>query len=383
MGNGAVPSRKLRVLTLLDVLAGEGGAERLAVRIALKLDPLRFDRIVVSTRYWRRVAFLDELRDAGIPVVQLERRSRADLLAWRRFWAVLRREHVDVVHAHKHGSNFWAAVLAPAAGVPVVVAHEHSWAFEGEPLRRLIDRQVIARRADAIVAVSEQDRRRMIEIEGIPAALIRTIPNGIPPLAPTGRDVRAELGIPPGAPVVGTVSLFRSEKALDLLVDAVALLRRDFPDLRALIAGDGPAEKRAELEAHIASRGVRDAVVLLGRRSDIADVIASFDLAIICSDFEGCPLSVVEYMASGKAVVATRVGGLPALVEDGVSGLLVPPRDADALARAVGELLRDPERRAAMGEQGRERQRRDYDEGAMLRRFEDLYEELAARAGVR
>src|SRR5205085_180032 len=179
-------------------------------------------------------------------------------------------------------SNFWAALLDPVTRVPVVIAHEHSWSFEGEPLRRFIDRNVIARRADAIVAVSDEDRRRMIEIEHIPPGKIRTIPNGIPPLRAAGTDIRSELGIPAGAPLI-------------------------------------------------------------------------------------------EYMAAGKAAVATRVGGRPALVEEGVTGLLVPPRDPEALAAAIGELLRDPGRRAAMGERGRERQRQDYDQDVMVRRFETLY----------
>jgi len=376
-GEGSEPPR-LRVLTLIDVLAAEGGAERLAIRLTLGLDPARFERMVCSTRYWKRVGFLEELRDAGVPVVQLERRSRLDVGAWRRLARLLRRERIDVVHAHKFGSNFWAAALAPAAGVPVVIAHEHSWAFEGEPVRRFLDREVIARRASAIVAVSSEDRRRMIEIERIPPEKIRTIPNGIPPLPPPAKDVRAELGIPADAPVIGTVSVFREEKALDLFVDAAALLARERPGLKALVAGDGPAGRRAQLEAHIAARGAKDTVLLLGRRSDVPDVIRAFDVAVICSDFEGCPLSVVEYMAAGKPVVATRVGGLPLLVEDGASGLLVPPRDRDALAGAIAELLRDPARRAEMGERGRERQQRDYDEAAMVRRFEALYEELYA-----
>jgi glycosyltransferase involved in cell wall biosynthesis len=266
--------------------------------------------------------------------------------------------------------------------VPVVIAHEHSWSFEGQLLRRLIDRHVIARRATAIVAVSSEDRRRMIEIEHIPAGMIHTIPNGIPPLPPRQGDVRAELGIPATAPVIGTVSVIRHEKALEVFVDAAGLLREDFPGLRALIAADGPAEARTALEARIAERGLEDVVLLLGRRPDVPDVVAAFDLAVICSDFEGCPLSVIEYMAAGKAVVATRVGGLPALVEEDVSGLLVPPRNAEALAGAVGRLLRDPERRARMGEAGRERQQREYDETVMLRRFEELYEQLFAQTAA-
>jgi glycosyltransferase involved in cell wall biosynthesis len=238
----------------------------------------------------------------------------------------------------------------------------------------------VARAADAVVAVSEEDRRRMIEVERIPPAAIRLVRNGIPPLPPPGgRDVRAELGVPAGAPLVVSVSVLRRQKALDLLVRAGARVRADFPDLRIAIAGAGFEEERALLLSLTAELGLEDAVLLVGPRRDVADLLAAADVAVNCSSFEGTPLAVIEYMAAGKAIVATRVGGVPEIVEDGVHGLLVEPGDVDGLAAAIAALLRDPARRAELGARALERQRAELGLDTMLRRLEALYEELYAR----
>jgi glycosyltransferase involved in cell wall biosynthesis len=257
----------------------------------------------------------------------------------------------------------------------VIVAHEHTWSYEGRPLRRVLDRELIARGASVFLAVSREDRRRMIEVEGISPDDVRFLPIGIPPLPePSGRDVRAELGIGVDAPVVGTVCELRPQKALEVLVEAADLLRERVPGLRVLIVGDGPERER--LEELVRRRGLDSVVTFPGLRRDVSDLLAAFDLCVCCSDYEGSPLAVMEYMAAGKPVVATRVGGVPDLVEDGVNGLLVGPRDPVALAEAVAELLVDPVRRQEMGERGRQRQRREFDLDATVRRLEDLYEAL-------
>jgi glycosyltransferase involved in cell wall biosynthesis len=365
------------VLTLVDKLFDVGGAERLAIQIPLNLDRERFEPFVCSTRQWPRPAYLEELREAQVPTLMLERRSVADLLPWRRLVGLLRRERIDVVHAHQFGSNVWGTLFGRATGVPVVVAHEHTWSFEGAPLRKLLDRRLIGAGANAFIAVSPEDRRRMIEIERVPEQKIRLIPNGIPPLCPSGHDVRAELGIAAGAPVVGTVAVLRPQKALEILIAAAERLRTRFPDIRVVVAGSGPEEQR--LRELAAARGVADVVLFLGLRHDIADVLAAFDVAVICSDFEGTPLAVVEYMAAGLPVVATPVGGVPQLVEEGTTGLFVPTRDPAALADAVAALIADPERRARMGASARKRQRAERDLSVTVRRVEELYEELFSR----
>jgi glycosyltransferase involved in cell wall biosynthesis len=382
--------RRMRVLTMVDGLGTAGGGEGIARQIALHLDPARFEVAFCVTRWGPEeeadVAGQDELREAGIALYRLPRDGRFDLMPWRNLVGRARRSGIDVVHTHKIGSNVWGALLSPLMGRPVFVAHEHTWSYEGNPTRVLLDRELIARRADAFVAVSREDQRRMIEIERVPAAKTRFIPNGIPPFpAPTGRDVRAELGIAADVSLVGVVATLRPQKALDVMIRAVPELRRRVPGATVLLIGGMDARdsgEEARLRAVAAEAEVGEGVRFLGPRDDVPDLVAALDLGALSSDFEGSPLSVMEYMEAGKAVVATRVGGLPDLVVEGETGLLVAPGDPPALAAALAELLLDPERRARMGAAGRERRREMFSIEATARQVGELYRELrAAKAG--
>jgi len=378
---------RLKVLTLTDQLIYlGGGAERVAMEIATRLDQSRFESVFCASRYWegaRTNSVQDaerRMHEAGVRYFGLGRRSSTDFHRWLPLRGILRRERVDVLHAHMFGSNVWGTMIGRLARVPVIVAHEHTWSFEGKPLRRFTDREVIGRGSTAFIAVSRDDRRKMIEIEGVDPKKILHVPNGIaPPPPPSGADVRAELGIPAGAPVIGTVSVLRPQKALDVFIRASAALLRDHPELRVLLAGDGPL--RGELTDLVQSLGVQDRLLMLGYRSDAPDVLAALDVAVSSSAFEGSPLAVMEYMESALSIVATRVGGVPDLIEDGVQGLLVEPGDVTALTGAIRRMLDDPEAARRMGEAARERRRHEFTVDLMVRRFEALYERLAAGGG--
>lgn len=379
-----------RVVTLIDLLSSHGGAEQLALDIATNLDPERFESIFCVSRWptspeWQkrdtswRVAF-ERLEAAGVRFLPLRRRYKVDVAAWTRLERFLRRERVDVLHTHKFGSNVWGALVGTAARVPVMLAHEHTWSFEGQPMRRLLDRELVARAADRFIAVSREDRRRMTEIERIDPSRTLFIPNGVPAAPPpSGRDVRAELGIAPDVPVLGVVGLLRAQKAHHVLLQAAAELTGRWPELQVLIVGDGP--ERANLERLVAELNLQQTARFLGLRTDVPDVLRALNIAVCCSDFEGSPLSVLEYMGAALPVVATEVGGLPDLIEPGLNGLLVAPRDPPALAAALAELLSDPRRARAMGARGLERRMAEFDIGVIVGRLEDVYRELLAERG--
>ena len=374
------------MVTLIDRAVVAGGGERVAIEIAMRLDPERFESLVCATRHdagsmlpEERVA-VDELGRAGVPLLGLGRRTTLDIPAWRPLLAYLRRERVDVLHAHLFGSNLWGTVLGRLTGVPVVIAHEHGWAAATTGLgRRLADRHVIGRGTNAFVTVSQETRRRMIEVAGVRPEDVVLVPNGIPELPPpSGSDVRAELGIGAATPVIGTVAVLRPEKDLERLVGAAALLRATVPDLRVLIAGVGPEEPR--LARCIEESGLEGTVTLLGFRSDVGDLLAALDVAVFSSWSEGSPLAVMEAMDAARPVVATSVGGIPDLIDDGVHGLLVPPRDSAALAAAIGRALGDREAAAEMGRRARERRRREFGASTMVARVEALYDDRFARS---
>ena len=370
------PLTQLRVLTLIDKPTALGGAERMACEIAMGLDPDRFERWFCATRRAPTRLLDDELRQAGVRYVSLNRTRRFDLRAWWKLLRLLRKERIDVVHAHLFGSNAAGSVLGRLARVPVVIAHEHTWSFEGAPLQKVVDRQVVGRLADRIIAVSEADRRKMIEIERIPSDRISVIPNGIPPLRHDDADIRQELGIPADAPVVGVVAVVRPQKRLDRLVRAAALLRTEFPSLRVLVAGDGSPAEFHRVRALIEELGVGDVVVMLGERSDVSAILRALDVGVLSSDFEGLPLAVIEYMAAGVPVVATAVGGLPELVDDGETGLLVRDLSPEGLAAAIATLLRDRVLARRLGERGREVQQERFSLAATVENVSRLYEEL-------
>jgi glycosyltransferase involved in cell wall biosynthesis len=374
---------RIHVVSLIDDLAVTGGgAETMARELAVRLDPSRFRCALCVTRLSpgkpapEELDLIRALEAQGVRVLSLGRRGKLHLAAWRPLVAYLRRQNVQVLHGHMFGSNVWAAVLGQLAGVPVIVAHEHGWSYEGQPVRRFLDRVLVARSSDAIIASSELARTRMVEVERIDPRRTRLvyIRNGIAQPVPSGRPVRAELGIPDDAPLVLAVARLDPYKSLHVLVSATQHLIRDLPGLRVLIAGEGP--ERPHLERLIADLRLGDVFTLLGARSDVPDLIAACDVATLCSYSETTPLAIMEYMALGRPVVATRAGGIPDLIEDHVHGLLVEPDDPAALARAIATLLRDPELARRMGRHGRDRQRQEFSIDAVARRVEGLYEEL-------
>jgi glycosyltransferase involved in cell wall biosynthesis len=317
---------------------------------------------------------MDDVVAAGVGVIRLDRTRKLALGKWWPLISFLRSRRVDVLHAHKFGSNLWGAIIGPLAGVPVVIAHEHSWSFEGQPVRRFLDREVIARGANVIVAVSREDRRRMIEVVGLDPGKVLVVHNGVPRFAAAdGRRVRNELGIPCDAPVVGSIGI-KTPKTPAVLIEAVAALRGEFPEIRLLLVGRGDQENA--LQTMVGESGLESTVHLLGWRTDIADILAALDVAVLTSLSEGSPLAVMEYMAAGKPVVASRVGGIPDLIDHGVHGLLVQPRSVRELADALAMLLRDPDLRATMGARARARQEAEFDTDSMIARFERLYADL-------
>jgi glycosyltransferase involved in cell wall biosynthesis len=241
-----------------------------------------------------------------------------------------------------------------------------------------LDRELIARGSNAFIAVSREDRRRMIELEKISPEDAVFVPNGIRSLpAPSGRDVRAELGIAADDPIVTTVGFLRRPKTMDVLIEAAARIAPRLPGLRVLIVGEGA--DRPVYEALIERLGVQDTVKLLGLRSDVPDLLAASDVAVLSTNSEGSPLSVMEYMDAGLPVVATRVGGIPDLIDDGVHGHLVEPQDPAGLGDAIARVLADPEEARRMGERGRERRRREFDIDVMVDNLQNLYLELYAK----
>jgi len=366
---------RLRVLTVIDRAVDCGGAERFAIGLAEHLPRERIDSWLCATR-GGDVDFAKQIPASGIPHVMLGRTAKWDVHRLGGLVKLLRRERFDVLHSHMFGSNVWCSLLGRACRVPVILAHEHSWSYSDAPLRMWLDGHVIGRLATRFIAVSPLDAERMVTLEHVAAEKVMFIPPAyIPRTTEPGPDIRVELGLAPGTPLVGVVAVLRPEKALSVLLQAHALLLKKLPDTHLVIAGDGVC--RSELEDLTRELGIAESVHFLGRRDDIDAIIASVDVGALSSDREGLPLFVFECMANGTPLVATDVGGVSAGVEDGVTGLLVPRRDPAALAEGLSSLLIDDERRAALAVAAGQRISA-YTIEAVADRFADLYETLVA-----
>jgi glycosyltransferase involved in cell wall biosynthesis len=219
--------------------------------------------------------------------------------------------------------------------------------------------------------------------DGVPRRRVAVVPNFVEEEAFADAfpaPGRAAYGIPDGAPVIGIVARLREEKDHLLLLAAMALVRRRCPAAHLLVVGDGP--EHAALEARADALGIRDAVTFVGHLPNRPNPHRLFDVSVLCSRHEGFPNTVIEAMAAARPVVATAVGGIPDAVRHGETGLLVRPGDADGLAAAIGALLEDPARAAALGEAGRHVARAEFHVDVVIPGLVALYRHILRERGA-
>lgn len=364
--------RPLRVMHLLYSL-GTGGMELGVLKLMRGLDPTRVQSAVCSFMSAEHSAAEWRTQER---VFHLGHRKGNDPRLVTRLAGLFRRERPDIVHTHAWGTLCEGVLGAALARVPCVVHGEHG-TMEVRPLQRRIQR-LMWRRVNRVLAVSHELAARLSEAMRFPLDRITVIPNGVD-VARFGRArremTRASLGLSPDAFVVGTAGRCVAVKDQHMLLRAFAAARSRGLALHGVIAGDGPL--RPELEHLAADLGLADCVRFLGARDDVPDLLAAMDVFALTSRSEGMSNTVLEAMAAGLPVLATRVGGNPELVDEGVTGELVPPQQPDALADALLVLGHDPGRRRRMGAAARARVEQKFSLSGMLRRYERLYDSVA------
>jgi len=373
-----VPIQILYLITELNVI---GGAEKLMPRFLAHLDRNRFTP-AVACLYGGDGPIADEIRGLGIPVIDLGMTAKWRLDAFWRLYRLLRRERPTILHTWMFHANVPGRVLGRLAGVPIIITWRHSINIGGA-LREFINRWT-AQLDDRIVATCELVRQVEIERARVSSDKVITIYNGIDvqgysasPLA--AARVRQTFNVPADALLMGTVGRLHRAKGLADLLAALAQVRERIPTVRLLLVGDG--ELRGELEAQTQSLGLSSVVTFAGIRADVPEILAALDIFVLPSLWEGMPLVLLEAMAASLPVVVTAVGGTPEVVVDGVTGLLVPPRDPAALAQAIIRLLRDPDLRRRMGRAGRRQIEQHFAIGETVRQVEALYEALLREKG--
>jgi len=373
------PLRVLHIITRLDV----GGSTENTLLSVTRMPRDEFDSSLVSGRTVEPPPGMPELlARSRVPWIHLTRLRRPvrpllDCLSLRDLGRAIRSLRPDLVHTHSSKAGFLGRLAARRARIPYIVHTPHGHIFHGYfagPATRLFIRleRVAARWTDRIVTLSDSEAadhlRRGI---GVPDQFV-TIPSGVD-LVPVASARPTSLVS--GGPVVTAVARLVPVKGFQYLVDAAPEILRRCPQTRFLIVGDG--ERRAALEARTRAAGLTHRITFVGFREDVASVIAAADLLVLPSINEGMGRVLVMAMALGKPIVATRVGGVAELLGEGEAGLLVPPRDADALAQAISTLLLDGSRAQALGQAGRRRAPR-YSAEVMLGDLARLYREVLA-----
>ena len=336
--------RLLQIVTRLVVR----GASRYVIDLATHLDPEQFElEVLAGSGESAEGSLWEEARDRGLVTHRLEVLQRAvhparDLAAYRAIYQLIKDGRYDAVHTHISKAGFLGRLAAKRAGIPLIVHTYHGLVGElGEGmLRSRVLRQcerLAARRADVLIAVSEDVKSRLLKLGIGRPTQYRVIPNGIDP----GRWRRdAQLELPAhvnGEPVIGCVGSLTREKGMDVLLNAIPPLVERYPRLQVCIVGNGPL--RREIESQAQRAGIHQRVLFAGIVEDVRPWLAAFDVFVLASRSEGMPVSLLEAMAMGVPVVASRVGGVPEIVTDSRGGRLVDPGDAKSLSVAIQHVL--------------------------------------------
>ncbi len=377
--------RPIRVMHVVDLLA-LAGMEYGVMKVANRLDPARVAVSICCLRFQADAA--KAVLDPRIPVFALEERVERNLGLVLKLAGLFRRERIDIVHSHNWATYFYSTLAARLAGVPVHIHGEHGHDSQAPARRRLLIKRALAPAVTRFVAVSGDLGRELVQDWHLRPERVRLIANGVDldrfHAEKASDALRDSLGIPPGEKVVVSVGGLRRIKDYPTLLGAFSLLRARLGEGRLVIVGHSYyREIREELDQLAETLGIRDQVIFTGVRQDVPALLRLCDVYVNSSLFEGMSNTILEAMAMGIPVVATRVGGNPELVTDGVTGYLVPPGDPGALARRVEALLRDPALRAAMGEAARGQVERRHRMESMVRANEELYRETVWRRRIR
>jgi glycosyltransferase involved in cell wall biosynthesis len=382
------PIRVVKFMTLFGI----GGTEKQVANLTKRMDRQAFDLSFGCMSRWGEL--LKEIEDhQGIQVAEYPLSSLYEFNAFRqqlRFAAALRRDHAQIVHSYNFYANMFSIPAAKLAGVPCIVASIRDMGIYLSPAKRRVQK-LMCRLADKVVVNAGAIRDWLVE-DGYPEHKVVVIRNGVDTsrfgARGDGAAFRRELDIPPGAPLVVMLARLNPTKGIECFFEAAARIRQVHPDAYFLAVGecytraDGEFrvdhEYRRKLDDKVSSLGLTDRVRFTGLRKDVPQVLAAAAVSVLPSLSEGISNSLLESMAAGVPVVATRVGGTPEVIEDGEHGLLVPPGDPQAVADAILAVLGDPELAARLSANGRRRAREEFSFEAVVRRTEDLYRELLA-----
>ena len=376
---------RVKLLKFISLFA-IGGTERHVVNLARELDVTQFDLQLACFKRWG--LFLKDIEALSIPISEYKINCLYNYHAFRqqlRFAKLLKDNRIQIVHTYGFYATVFAVPAAKLARVPVIVASVRDTGELLTPIQKRAQKWA-CRLADSILVNAEAVREWLIA-EGYNAEHIQVIRNGISPARCIGEGdamaIRREFGIPPDAPVIAMVSRLNRLKGGEYFLEAAASVAARVPNARFLVVGDAPpgdTTYKEELERLADRLGLCGRLHFTGFRLDVPQILAALSVSVLPSLSEGLSNVLLEAMAAGLPVVATRVGGNSEVVQDRVTGILVPPGDSDALARAICDLVEKPELASQYGQAGKQRVAERFYLGKMVRRTEQHYLELLNHA---
>jgi len=355
---------------------GPGGAETVVLNLASGLDTRRFRSLVLLPGgSW----LPGKLQESRIPTFLVRSKAWYDPRLPAGMARLVRREKVDLIHSHLPDQNFYSCLVGRLTGRKTIVTYHGPVELrQSKGLKGRIKLWSVRHSAAAVVVVCDFVGQMLREI-GFPSDKIVRIYNGINidrfSQQRTGR-LRQELGFSEGTTLVGMVANIRVSKGYEFFIRAARRVVGQFPETRFVSVGDIDRTLGKPLFKLVEELGLKDRFLFLGFRENVPAVLSDLDVFVLSSVSEGFPLVILEAMAAGKPVLATRCGGTEELVEDGRNGVLVPPRDAEALGNKIGELLAHPEWAQSLGQVARNTVLSRFSMESMVHQYEELYERL-------
>jgi glycosyltransferase involved in cell wall biosynthesis len=364
----------MKVLHLISS-AGMYGAEVMLLNLTRSLAANNCEIVVgvFQNRQNRKPELAEQLKSEGIPVELIPCDGQVDLTAIRRISHLTIARRINLVHSHGYKADVYSFLASRFSSTPIV-ATAHNWTgkSEGPSIYNKLDRLVL-RWFCRVAAVSDGVARKLLD-SGVRSHKIVRIPNGVDlagfeASTPMDREVRSG-----SVAVVGVVGRLVKEKGCDSFLRAAADVLPHFPGTKFLFIGDGPERNSLELLARDLS--IQEKVIFLGHSSDMPRIYASLDFCVLPSLLEGMPMTILEAMAAGKPIIATRVGEIPNMLDTDVNGLLVAPGSVAELSAAMIRLLGDPSLRSRLGENGRRKAFESFSAEVMARAYIALYDEI-------
>lgn len=366
--------RKINVIHLVEELT-IGGLEKILTAIVLNLDKEKYNVSVWCLR--EGGFFADKLVNEGIDVKILHIYTSRNPLSIYKLYKLLKSHKFDIIHTHAYSAGTIGRISAFLAGIPVIISHNQNVYDYYNRYYHFVE-WLLSLITDGIICVSDEVKRFTNETQGIDSKRLLTIYNGIDSVYPVSEKrtsgLRKELDIPADHSVMGTIAQFSKKKGLAYLIKSASILLEHRKDVNFLLVGEGSIME--ELKKLCVNLKVEKNVIFAGERSDIPEILSLIDIFVLPSIREGLPLAVLEAMDCGKPIIATNVGGVPEIVKNGINGILVQPKDPEALYSAMKELLDDRGKMEKMGYEGKKICGKNFSSKAMVDRVEELYDKL-------